>query len=265
MSGRAPLRIRKSRRTSLLVLLAPYLYAIHLTATNQGVLAFGAGVVAVGLYRNRFAARLAIAACAGVMLWALGGIETASFLWGQIHRYGTEVPKLRGYAATAEMYADTPLLAVVGTGPGSYGSRAAVARSSPEDLGKPQGSKIPEAFVQTPAPLKRYLAQFYDPDYVDQVVRAGVSGTYYTPFSTWNAVFGELGLIGAFVLLLVLWRVLRRSLDMAAKTIHIRPLAYTAAVSCIALAILFSYENWLEYPKLMVPFALFVGQVNTIR
>lgn len=258
-------RAIQGRRIGLLLICIPYLLAIHLTATNQGVLAFSAGMIVVAMYRNRLASRLLIAVCAMLALWSFGGLEAMGFLWDQMNRIGTDVPKVRGYLATAEMYRENPLVAVVGAGPGNYGSRAAVARSSHVDLGKPEGNRIPESFVGTPPALKAYLAEYYNPEYVDQVIRAGISGTYYTPFSTWNAVLGELGVTGAVVLLLILWRVFKEGLATARLNPKLGAVGYTSAVACVALLILFAYDNWLEYPKVMIPFVLFANRTAIVQ
>jgi hypothetical protein len=223
--------------------------ALYLTATNQ---AMGAMLVSIGIVlvvarrRSFFLPLLAI-------LLSVAVIPTLYSFGDQLVARGRDVPKLRGYARTLSLYLDNPIAAITGVGAGNYGSRAAVARSDPNDLAKVH-SRVPVGLVGTPRSLKKYLADLYSPEYYSKL---GDWGTFYTPFSTWNAVLGEQGLVGLALFLLLWIKILGTSFTVLRGQVSNSTMpAFVTAVVGIGLMVLFTYDNWLEYPKVTVPFFL---------
>jgi hypothetical protein len=229
---------------------------LYLTATHQ---ALGATLMSTGLVLVLVRRRSFFLPLLATLLF-IAVAPTFYTIGARIINRGTDIPKLLGYGRTIDMFVENPVATMTGVGAGNYGSRAAVARSDPDDLAK-NLSRVPEYLVGTPSPLKQYLADLYSPEYYSKL---GNWGTFYTPFSTWNAILGEQGLIGIMLFLLLWFKILHASFIVlrGQVTSSIAP-AFVTAVVGIGLIVLFAYDNWLEYPKLMFPF--FVSAAYTYK
>ena len=240
------------RRWGRIPLVLFYLGAAILTSTKQAMLSFPIALAVLALFlikRHRF-----VVVAVSLLLAYPAALEVRKNFGGR-----SRVPKLEGYYRTLQAFQERPEKLLLGFGAGNYGSRAAVARSDPIDVAKPTAKGMPTSLVGTPSPLKRYLADLYTPDYYDHLRRVGVTGTYYTPFSTWNAIWGELGLLGLTCFAAILVAIFRRAVHLIAVRRLEPAVALTTAVSAGGFCLMFGYENWLEYPQVMVIFWLFAA------
>lgn len=247
-----------SRNVRWAIPLALAIVAMYQTEAKQADLAFVMALLFFILYRLGIRGLL-VAILLAVAIYSVNKVSIDRLLL----RPWKDIPKVQGYARTLQAFTDDPFRAFWGFGPGNYASRAAVARSDPLDLAK-QESKVPSTLVYTPDPLSTYLADLYKPSYYAWLSSLGVTGTYYTPFSSLTAIVGEFGLVGVGLFFVLFWETFRIGDRLWRTSRRYWPLATVLCVSSLALPALFLYDNWLEYPKVILTFAVFVSYGHKI-
>jgi len=136
-----------------------------------------------------------------------------------------------------------------GFGPGGYASRASWLLSGSYLENQ---SYIP---VVPSDPWEAYLQDLWNPTIVRQFVwRQGVANQ---PFSTWLSILGEFGIVGLGLFIWLLTRVLIRYHRAAANHPN-DPTAKISIMIILLMAFSFLFDNWLEYPRLMMPIELFL-------
>jgi len=240
---------RKNRRGMALVLL--YLGALTLTATKQAMLAFPLALGLLALFLMRRNRLLILTVC---VLLCYPVIQLAAKM------LNPDAPKVAGYLRTFQAFQENPQRILFGFGAGNFGSRASVARSDSQDLAKEAGNRVPAALVGTPPVLKHYVADLYSPEYLDHLINVvGNTGTFYTPFSTWNAILAEFGVVGFVCFSAIFLSVFRRAVRLIRVHRLGASVALTTAIATGGFCLLFAYDNWLEYPKIMVVYWLFAA------
>ena len=162
-----------------------------------------------------------------------------------------KIQKIRGYNTLFDLYEEEPLTIIFGTSIGTYSSRAAVALSSNNYLAKPQGNRLPIQY--TSLYIKKYFANLYSQEYYNNLVKAGVTGTFYVPFSTILSIIAEYGIIGIILLIKIIFVIKKEMVYL--KKIDLS-LYYQIITLSITYLMLFLYDNWLEYPNIVFPYLL---------
>lgn len=158
------------------------------------------------------------------------------------------MPKLKGYYSLYDFYSEEPIYLIAGTGIGGYSSRAAVSLASAKYLAKPTGRKIP--IENTSSFTKKYFSKHYSPAYRARLEKVGVTGTFYTPFATIISIISEYGLLGIFLLVIIVLQV-KKILDNLKS--HDFILYKLIGTLMLAYLITFFYDNWLEHPDALFP------------
>jgi len=136
-----------------------------------------------------------------------------------------------------------------GKGLGVYGSRTSYIMSG-EYL---RGGEMPLLGVNMINDFKDYLLPLWNKEITSNLY---ISGTYYMPFSSYTSIFMEMGLIGLIVMLLVIhW-----SAMISGKVIGFSGLVFVVFVS-----IMFFLDNFIEYPRFMLPVLIAVFYMRSLR
>jgi len=171
--------------------------------------------------------------------------------YGSLIQNFDNIQKIKGYKTLFELYSDEPLSVIFGTSVGTYSSRAAVALSSNQYLAKPSGNRLP---IQHTSPyIKKYFSNLYSPEYYEKLLKMGVTGTFYVPFSTVLSIIAEYGILG-IILVINLILIMKKRISYLKKIDM--SLYYQIFSLSITYLILFLYDNWLEYPNAVFPFLL---------
>jgi hypothetical protein len=234
--------------------------AFWMTGTNQATVGFGVGLSLLLIYWRIKAYRwVVLCICLVAVSNPLQVLTKISL------SYDGRIPKVTGFLHTLSAVSDRPGTVLLGFGVGTFGSRAAVARSSPRDLAKPDGSRIPEMLVGTPELTKIHLSELYSPYYYQRLINSGVTGSFYTPFSTWGTLLGETGVLGILLILAILLGVLVQTRPFRGRHHCDFPVALAVGTTAIAMMIVFGYENWLEHPQVIFLFWMLSAYLGKIR
>jgi len=145
---------------------------------------------------------------------------------------------------------------LVGTGPGTLGSRASNARTY-DTMYKPRGKRLP-SFIPpfSSEPTRKYLADLYTEEYAS--VATERSAVLSFPFSGISSITGELGLIGLIMFFFILFL----SIGKMEKTLIesnnpcLKQFALTTILAIFTIIPLLFFDNYQEKPQLMFPLYL---------
>jgi hypothetical protein len=189
---------------------------------------------------SRLALRLLPTLLAGLALGVTALILVQVFVPGIYERARAVATPEESYElALLSERLDDPATMTFGSGPGTTASRASLLLISAEGTGSPLTFL---GLDPTPEALE-----------IAASTRSEYGGSAESARSSALAIIGDLGLIGlvgAALLLLSMWRALGRSPHWLGP----------AARAAIALTAMLSFvDNWFEYPEFAVPLALLVG------
>lgn len=141
---------------------------------------------------------------------------------------------------------------LIGVGIGSYSSRAALILSG--EYLRQQPDFIP---ISLSKETKKFIVPLWNRELLEDPTKHGVANQ---PFSTWQSMYGELGLAGIFMLCLVFFQNLKAfSLSNHSSNMYQKSISNSMKFFTFYLFFLFFFDNWFEYPRFMIPYWIFLG------
>ncbi|HEB36040.1 MAG TPA: hypothetical protein ENI18_09405 [Candidatus Aminicenantes bacterium] len=142
---------------------------------------------------------------------------------------------------------------IIGVGLGSYSSRAAMITSG--EYLRHHPSFIP---IIPSKETKKFILPLWNRELLKNKWNHGVSNQ---PFSSWQSIYGEVGFIGLIIFLFVFFNNIKvfSFLLNNCKDKYICSIASGMLFFTIYLFFLLFMDNWLEYPRLMIPYWLITG------
>ncbi|RME61290.1 hypothetical protein D6779_00350 [Candidatus Parcubacteria bacterium] len=134
--------------------------------------------------------------------------------------------------------------ALVGVGPGTYSSRASWILSG-EYLRNQSYVPIIPTYVWA-----KYLRDIWSHDLLESTRWS--HGVANQPFSTWFTILGEFGYIGLLFVLFALIRLIIYFKRPSISSLNVS-IANMSVFIILFLTASFFFDNWLEYPRLMLP------------
>jgi hypothetical protein len=156
--------------------------------------------------------------------------------------------KINSYYNTIYFFSkEKAFFPIVGCGIGNYSSRAALYLSG-------EYSELANKFL----PLSKSL---YTNKYIISLLKSGKKGTYNQPFSSIQSIYAELGLLGIFLVIFFIF-ILFRKLKIGIlfnKNKNINSIYFVFLIYIIYVSLMLFFDNYLEYPRVMMPLYLFLG------
>jgi hypothetical protein len=184
----------------------------------------------------------------------------------------TEMGKILAYTNTVELFSEEPTSLLVGTGPGTYVSRANYVFSIEvdRDRGKGVADIIQSVFGEDPYMTdvqRRYILPLYDMQSMFGSMQAN------NPASSILAVIAETGLIGFITMVMIYATLIAKSIRylraaLASEDKLLVPLSSALAVGAIYLVAISPLDNYLEVGRVTLPVWLLfwtVSVLSTIR
>jgi len=167
-------------------------------------------------------------------------ISTSKIVEGQY-----SVRKLIAYKnGFIDLFCENPLNAIWGVGPGNFSSRASALVSGNYLVNQPEYIHV------TPA--------YYAEKYIIPLWQKSVDGSANQPYASWLSVFSEYGILGVSLFMLFFYKFFK-TLNFIIKydNVFYNNICNGIALFSVFLMIIFFFDNWLEMPQVMGPYAVF--------
>ncbi|MBN1217144.1 MAG: hypothetical protein JXA99_17120 [Candidatus Lokiarchaeota archaeon] len=165
-------------------------------------------------------------------------------------------PKLELYRRCLNENIKNPLLAIIGRGPGSFGSRVSNSRAA--DMLHKSEIKLPDFIpLTTNQDYKNVMTGLYEQSFV----RRSKSGAMQNPFASFIGIVMEMGLFGSTLFISIFLLIIKYCI----KSFFVEKDIYWSAcllstISIIILILIVSiFDQYFESPALMIPFWLIIG------
>ncbi|MCB4790695.1 MAG: hypothetical protein LHV68_02295 [Elusimicrobia bacterium] len=144
---------------------------------------------------------------------------------------------------------ELPSAMLFGVGPGNYSSRASAIVSGNYLVHQPKVIPVTPSYY-----AKKYIMPLW-PKY-------SADGVANQPYSTWLSIYGELGFIGMFMVIILFIKLIK-TLNSYSKieSAYDNKAADGLVIFTLYLVILFLFDNWLEYPQFIMPYAVFAALI----
>ena len=152
---------------------------------------------------------------------------------------------------------------IIGTGPGTAGTRASNLRAYDTMYKTPQQLEMAEdtfnAFTSTPA--RRYFSDLYQEGFAKSSTHR--SATLSQPFSSLISLLVETGFCGLLLFSFFVWRLLRTLARMCGsdRDPFVRRVSLALLLGTLAVGILSFFDTFLERPTMMLPFWILLSLV----
>ena len=167
------------------------------------------------------------------------------------------------------LYTDIPAAIALGTGPGTYSSRAWQTFANAES---PSASNVQGAYATALTGGQAYSTDVSD-KYVLPVLKSGVivegSHAATSPFSSYTSLLAEIGVLGFLTIVMLYffavgraWRLARRNIAIAVRGNPLAALSLATAIAFLTLMQAAILENWLEVTRITFLFWLMLAVVS---
>lgn len=229
---------------------------MHTVVYFAGALAVGGAVHAVRRQRRtrgerrltrRARRRVALSVAAGVLVIAvllprnLASLPDYARVTLLVSETGVSEKAVALYNTLFRLPVDEPRQPWIGLGPGQYSSRAALIRSGQYLTGG----------IPFPAHANRYTDEHILSLWEGFPERHPGGGSTYFPFFSWMSLYGELGLLGVVLVLLLIAGTTRFIVRRRSRVFRHLPLALIVLLAY--LAILGVHDNYWEWTQAVFP------------
>jgi transcriptional regulator with XRE-family HTH domain len=256
----------RRRIARLVPVIIPAIFVVILLAQYRALLATTVvTMVAVGVLLGRhargvLAAVLAVIAFAFVFSYVASRLPelkldtTATTLTQSPWSYAGQ--RLEGARPVSDLYRDEPTVSVIGTGPGTFSSRAwqtfALTSTSRSNVQGPYARKFSGGTVYTTDVSQKYVVpQLKGGDIIEG------SRALSSPYSSYLGLAAEVGLLGLTLVvgvylaaLLRSFRIARREIADATPDDPVPALALATTIGFLTLLQMGFLENWLEVTRI---------------
>jgi hypothetical protein len=168
-------------------------------------------------------------------------------------RGGENSRKLLGFENTiVKLPTEKDYAPIIGVGFGSYSSRAALILSG--EYLRQHPSFIP---ISVSNETEKFIVPLWNRELLKDRTKGGVTNM---PFFTWQSIYGELGLIGIVIFSLIFFQNLKVFFPLSKSfNVYLKSVSYALLFFTIYLLFLFVFDNWVEYPTIMIPYWMITG------
>jgi DNA-binding XRE family transcriptional regulator len=178
--------------------------------------------------------------------------------------------RLAPFDSLLKLYSDSPQFVPVGTGPGTYSSRAWRTFADVGDPANAEGAEQHYASVIMGG-------RAYHTDVSDKYVLPQIKNTQAllgsrvatAPYSSYTSLLAEVGLLGFLTIIAIYGLAIGKAVRLALTTMRdattndpLPALALATAISFLLLLQMGFLDNWLEVPRVTVPAWLILGVVT---
>lgn len=170
--------------------------------------------------------------------------------------YRRDNPKYELYRRCLNENIQNPLFAIIGRGPGTFGSRVSNARAA--DILYKSEIKLPNFIpLTTNQDYKNVMAGLYEQSFA----KRSKSGAMQNPFSSFIGIVMEMGLIGSALFITILLIIIRYCIIsfLTEKDVYWSAF-FLSTISFVVLILYVSlFDQYFETPALMMPFWIMIS------